>query len=192
MTVVVPILCDLPSLRPKQSELYLRGLRYCPNCNEVKCVSLFGKAKGNTQGLSTYCLYCRNKRAKQQRLLVRDIPSWSRTSSVRIRARCLWKQWPCDLDPDYISRIFPKDYVCPVLGLTMQFRTSKYINDNNPSIDRFYPERGYIKGNVAVISWRANRIKNNASPDDLAKLSAWASMVIRASDSTVTGLTNAS
>lgn len=56
--------------------------------------------------------------------------------------------------------------VCPVLGIPLAIATGA-CNDNSPSIDRIIPELGYVKGNIKVISRRANRIKNDATPEEL-------------------------
>ncbi len=37
----------------------------------------------------------------------------------------------------------------------------------SPSIDRIYPDKGYVKGNIAVISVLANSMKANATPKEL-------------------------
>lgn len=54
---------------------------------------------------------------------------------------------------------------CPVLG-TPLVRGKAKASDQSPSIDRLDPTRGYVRGNIAVISWRANRIKNDGSADE--------------------------
>lgn len=41
---------------------------------------------------------------------------------------------------------------------------------NAPSVDRIRPELGYVKGNVRVISSRANLLKNNAEIWELEKV----------------------
>ncbi len=58
--------------------------------------------------------------------------------------------------------------VCPVLGTALYLGTLS-DKDNSPSLDRINPAVGYEPGNVWVISYRANRIKNDAT---LAELKA--------------------
>lgn len=67
--------------------------------------------------------------------------------------------------------------VCPVLGIPL---ITSNINGegqreyrNYASIDRKDPQVGYVKGNVQVISARANRIKYNATSDELRKVLAY-------------------
>jgi hypothetical protein len=54
---------------------------------------------------------------------------------------------------------------CPVLGIPLIW--GERLTNNTPTIDRVIPEKGYVKGNCVVISMKANRLKNNASEDDL-------------------------
>ncbi len=61
---------------------------------------------------------------------------------------------------------------CPVLGFHLE-RTPKAAGPNSPSLDRIKPELGYVKGNVEVISQRANLLKSNADIDDLKRLIEW-------------------
>lgn len=42
--------------------------------------------------------------------------------------------------------------------------------DNSPSIDEIIPGKGYVRGNIMIISWKANRLKNNARLEDLEKI----------------------
>jgi hypothetical protein len=61
---------------------------------------------------------------------------------------------------------------CPVLGILLEKRGERRT-DASPSIDRIDATRGYVKGNVAIISWRANRIKADATAEDLKLISDW-------------------
>lgn len=56
--------------------------------------------------------------------------------------------------------------ICPVLGLTMKQQTGR-AKDNSPTLDRIDSTKGYVKGNVVVVSWKANRIKSNATVAEL-------------------------
>jgi hypothetical protein len=60
---------------------------------------------------------------------------------------------------------------CPVLSIPIIVTRTR--TDNTPSVDRKRPELGYVKGNVSVISWRANRIKSGASPEELMRIARW-------------------
>lgn len=51
---------------------------------------------------------------------------------------------------------------CPILKVPLICST-RY----SPSIDRIYPDKGYVKGNIAVISVLANSMKANATPKEL-------------------------
>jgi hypothetical protein len=44
-------------------------------------------------------------------------------------------------------------------------------SENSPSLDRIRPERGYVPGNVRVLSDRANRLKSNLTYEELVQLS---------------------
>lgn len=56
--------------------------------------------------------------------------------------------------------------VCPVLGIPIGIGHGARA-DGSPSIDRIDTRRGYVAGNVRVISWRANRLKNDATLAEL-------------------------
>lgn len=62
--------------------------------------------------------------------------------------------------------------VCPVYGTPFVAEPGKKgrANNTSPSLDRVIPALGYVKGNVRVISNRANNLKNNASLEDLERL----------------------
>ena len=59
---------------------------------------------------------------------------------------------------------------CPVFGTKLLQGKGK-VGPNSPTLDRIEPSLGYVKGNIVVMSQRANSIKNNASPEELAKVS---------------------
>lgn len=62
--------------------------------------------------------------------------------------------------------------VCPVLGIPLQLGTRTF-QAGSPSIDRLVPAKGYVKGNVRIISWRANTLKRDATADEMRKVLAY-------------------
>ena len=77
-----------------------------------------------------------------------------------------------DIDLEYMMSL-PSD-TCPILGLPLAWcSSSEFRNENAPSLDKINPELGYVKGNVAWLSWRANRIKNDGTSEEHRKIAAW-------------------
>jgi hypothetical protein len=58
---------------------------------------------------------------------------------------------------------------CPVLGIELDYFANGRA-ENAVSFDRLDSSKGYIPGNVAIISWRANRIKNNGTAEEHQKI----------------------
>jgi hypothetical protein len=59
---------------------------------------------------------------------------------------------------------------CPVLGIALD----RSDRDHTPTLDEVVHGRGYVPRNVCVISGRANRMKSDARPEELAAIAAYA------------------
>lgn len=57
--------------------------------------------------------------------------------------------------------------LCPVLGIPLVIATG-CAKPGSPSIDRFDPRGGYVRGNIRVISHKANTIKSNATIEEVS------------------------
>lgn len=69
---------------------------------------------------------------------------------------------------------------CPILGIRLDFSEKNNIRiDSSPSIDCVNPEKGYISGNLKIISWRANRIKNDGTAEEHEKIAKYISQHIQ-------------
>lgn len=55
---------------------------------------------------------------------------------------------------------------CPVLGIKLS-RGRGGFHPASPTLDKIDNCRGYVKGNVVVVSWRANRLKSDATVSEL-------------------------
>ena len=67
---------------------------------------------------------------------------------------------------EYLESIYPDDSLCPLLSIPLDWSTPPN-HPSTPSLDRIDSSKGYIKGNVQWVSWRANRLMSDATPDEL-------------------------
>jgi len=72
---------------------------------------------------------------------------------------------PFQITPDDV--VIPA--ICPVLGIVLKCGNGKPV-PCSPTLDRINSLLGYVKGNVMVISFKANTIKSNATPEELRKI----------------------
>jgi hypothetical protein len=67
--------------------------------------------------------------------------------------------------------------ICPILGIPIIKEYKKGTkggpSPNSPSLDRIDNSKGYVKGNVRVISHKANTMKHNATSLDLIRFAEW-------------------
>lgn len=69
-----------------------------------------------------------------------------------------------------VSDLYPLPKTCPVLGIPLSYEGNEGGADNAMAIDRIDPTKGYVQGNIVMVSQRANRIKNDATPAELRKI----------------------
>ena len=60
-----------------------------------------------------------------------------------------------------------------MLGISLEQGNGR-VHDASPALDRLDNAKGYVKGNVVVISYKANRMKSNATIDEIVRLGEWA------------------
>jgi hypothetical protein len=70
---------------------------------------------------------------------------------------------------DITERDFEIPFTCPLLGYVL-IPSRGLIAPNSPSLDRKDPRKGYVRGNVWVISYRANAAKSNLTLEELQML----------------------
>lgn len=147
--------------RPKTP--IVEGCKKCSRCTQMIPLADFWKSVDGGHGLQAYCKFC----ATSERCLNarhRASSDKRRTLMHSARARAKKKGLPFDLT---IEDIIVPD-LCPVLGIPIFIvQSTSGGRDNSPSIDRRDNKLGYVKTNIDVISWRANRIKSDATPAEL-------------------------
>lgn len=73
---------------------------------------------------------------------------------------------------DDVRTAWPSDNRCPALGIVLRQGKEK-IHDASPTLDRINPAWGYVPGNIAVLSYAANRAKGNLSAEQLSCIADW-------------------
>jgi hypothetical protein len=65
-----------------------------------------------------------------------------------------------------VEDLYPVYDTCPILGVKLVAGTGK-VCPSSPTLDKIDPTLGYVKGNVRVISNKANRMKTDATIEEL-------------------------
>lgn len=71
----------------------------------------------------------------------------------------------------YVDSITPTH--CPVLGMDLRRGGGKGPTDCSFSIDRLVGEKGYVAGNIIIVSNRANRLRSDSTPEELRRVAAF-------------------
>lgn len=82
------------------------------------------------------------------------------------RQRAKKRGRPCTIKIQDI--VIPK--YCPYLGFVLKCALNSSYSPFSPTLDEIIPGRGYIPGNIEVISRQANTMKSNASPSELVRM----------------------
>lgn len=86
-----------------------------------------------------------------------------RTARLRAKAEGL----PFEIE---VNDVIVPD-TCPITGAKIDVLTSNY--ESGASLDRVVNELGYVKGNVRVISRKANRLKQDATIEQVERILAY-------------------
>jgi hypothetical protein len=122
--------------------------RYVANDDCVTCaINAQKKYKGDGSA----------KFLRRMRRLTPD--GWAVSAFHEVKKRSRRRGWELGITVDDLA----VPACCPFLGTEFVFGHF----DFGPSVDRIDSSKGYVKGNVQVISNKANRIKSDATLDDL-------------------------
>lgn len=132
------------------------------DCGSISTVRAGNLKAGTTS--SCGCLRIERLKARLLKHGATGTPAHTKWLSVKVRAKrkglphaLSWEDWT-NLD-------IPAS--CPVLGIPLTFTMTK---DNQPSVDRIDNSEGYTKDNIRIISHRANRLKSDASVEEVERI----------------------
>jgi hypothetical protein len=86
---------------------------------------------------------------------------------IRFGAITRGKQFSLDISPEYIEKITPASGKCPVTELPLTYGTGE---PTDWSVDRANNDRGYVRGNILIMSQAANAAKGNKALDTIEVL----------------------
>jgi len=144
--------------------------RLCKWCNKIRRYNLFREVRGTKHGWKdivdkrryNYCKDCENRRQKEDR---DKFPEKRLFLLARRRAKV--QNVPFNITKDYIKKIWPKDNKCPIFRT--EFKSGIKNKYQLPSLDKIVPLKGYVEGNVAIISFKANQIKSDITDLEIFK-----------------------
>lgn len=155
---------------------------WCGGCRTMHPKSSFGKYASSPSGLNYVCsdvVSARNRTAHRKnqdqnnarhaatrvrRKMSTDRIAWAiKKLLADARRRAGKKGLEFSLSPTDLST--PEK--CPVFGCDLVYQADAKRRDESASLDRIDATRGYVPGNVWIVSWRANQIKSNATAAEL-------------------------
>lgn len=173
----------------------------CSACHEQKTLSEFYPQLDGLGGCSARCKDCLSSILKEQRLanperyerIKQKSREWYRNPSAKkwhqdwqriqrrsdpvrymlVRSKSRAKLTGMEHNIDISDIVIPE--TCPVLGIPLQVGRGK-PEHGSPSLDRINNDLGYIKGNVCVISHRANSIKSDTTLVELEAVTEYVRM----------------
>ena len=172
-------------------------MKTCSKCRAEKSPESFQKHRTKPDGLQPWCRDCQNAHMKRehharpevaarnsyygaigdrrQNPLPRDADwyglFWAALRSAKSTSRKKGRIFDDTLRPEDL----PRPDVCPLLGIPLDYKAPRGMGakgrpDGLPSLDRKNSAEGYTRGNIWIISWRANRLKNNGTLEEFKSI----------------------
>ena len=156
--------------------------RTCLNCGKKWLVDVKVNKVGNLSKMRYFCSDCNSSLTLWQKkaLMLKKVPGYKdkyiqekRESRIRNAQHYLWKRakdratkYGLDFNIEESDIVIPD--MCPILEVPFEWGV-KGNYEYSPSLDKIDPTKGYVKGNVCVISKKANSMKNSATYEELKK-----------------------
>jgi hypothetical protein len=103
---------------------------------------------------------------------VKNILAFLRANLIRASNRGD-KSQRIEVDLDYVYQVgSSQDFFCALSGQELEFTRGgqywlgKWCNPNSCTIDRIDSSKGYVKGNIQLITWKANCLKQHLDNDE--------------------------
>jgi hypothetical protein len=156
--------------------------KVCTKCKQEKVIELFIKRANNKDGYDSLCKDCKresskiyyennkNKEGVREKKAARAAKRKAENpKSVLIylaRTRAKDRNLPFDITEDD----FQIPELCPLLEIPLFTGPEGKVHRNSPTLDRIEPCLGYVRGNVIVISHKANTVKQDLTVEEFLQV----------------------
>lgn len=164
-------------------------MKICTKCKKEKELTEFTKLKTSKDGFYSWCKECKKdydvkyrqtdkiqnlyhskeyKIKKAKEIINRNNNDLRLVIYTNTKHRAKKMNIPFNIELEDI--VIPK--YCPILEIELSltpYGERKGFQMNSASIDKIDPNLGYIKGNIQIISMKANAMKYSATEDELIK-----------------------
>lgn len=152
----------------------------CSKCKITKSKAFFHKDKGQKDGYYPWCKACKKEYDTAYRITDKVIDyykseeykeskkEYRRRNFKKLivraaKSRAVGSNIEFNIKEEDIELV----KFCPFLEIELDYSGDRRINWNSPSLDRIDNSKGYIPGNVWIISRRANTMKHSANREEL-------------------------
>lgn len=156
-------------------------MQTCITCHVEQPLSAYHKSKDTASGHRRKCRKCVSAYMKTRGVMdteqraglnakVRARLEKNISYRLHMYAKKRARQHDIPFDIDITDVVVP--LTCPITLEVMIFNRGTFQR-NSASLDRVDPTKGYVKGNIQVISWAANKAKAELTPDMIHRLSEY-------------------
>jgi len=170
---------------------YICNMKICATCKIEKEITEFHKNCDTKDGYVNKCKTCvqeydvvyrqsdkvqnyqKSQKYRDRKAEYRKV-RFNTTNELQllIAAKSRAKKYNLPFNIDLSDIVIPE--YCPILEIKIErkeYGKGGSFVPSSPSLDKIIPSKGYVKGNVMVISMKANIMKCNASITEILKFS---------------------
>lgn len=116
-------------------------------------------------------LVTKEKRKEYNASYYSSLKGWLSSKIKTIRRHERKHNYKSDVTRSYLKKLIVKD--CPALGCELIYGHTGGRTPNLATIDKIDPLKGYVRGNIQILSDLANVMKSNATRKELVLFAEW-------------------
>lgn len=157
------------------------GKRMCSKCQKVFDLNednfgvhrYYYDSEGNVKsvGWDGHCKPCMVKKRSEHNARIKNDPKWYCKKLVsQLKFRAKENNLPFDVTAEDLYGVLEQQgFTCKHTGVALDFTLKgdgNYPHRNFPSVDKRDPKLGYVRGNIAWVTYAVNRMKNDLTEEE--------------------------